>query len=53
MRIIQLKGNEPKLSERKKVVAYARVSADYDATEHSLSQQISYYNSIKIGRAHV
>lgn len=46
MRIIQIKGNEPKLSERKKVAAYARVSADYDATEHSLSQQISYYNSI-------
>ncbi len=30
---------------RKRVAAYARVSSGKDAMLHSLSQQISYYNS--------
>lgn len=46
MRIIQIKGNERALPAKKKVAAYARVSSDYDKTEHSLSQQVSYYNKL-------
>lgn len=34
----------PKLKEKKKVAAYARVSAAKGRTLHSLSQQVSYYN---------
>lgn len=46
MRIIQIKGQKRELPVKKKVAAYARVSADYDKTEHSLSQQVSYYNKL-------
>lgn len=46
MKITQIKGNDIAIPRKKRVAAYARVSADYDMTEHSLSQQISYYNSL-------
>ena len=35
---------KPALPTRKKVAAYARVSAETDRTMHSLSSQISFYN---------
>ncbi len=44
---------EPKATgpiARKRVAAYARVSSDKDAMLHSLSAQISYYNSYISGR---
>ncbi len=34
----------PKLKQKLKVAAYARVSSGKDAMLHSLSQQVSYYN---------
>ncbi|MDR2445762.1 MAG: recombinase family protein [Treponema sp.] len=39
----------PQIQKRKRTAAYARVSSDKDATRHSLSAQISYYNEY-IGR---
>ena len=36
----------PKLQRKKRVAAYARVSSGKDAMLHSLSAQISYYNSL-------
>ena len=36
----------PKLAQRKKVAAYARVSSGKDAMLHSLSAQVSYYSSL-------
>ena len=36
----------PKLQQRKRVAAYARVSSGKDAMLHSLSAQVSYYNNL-------
>lgn len=36
----------PKLESKKKVAAYARVSSGKDAMLHSLSAQVSYYNTL-------
>ena len=36
----------PKLEQRKRVAAYARVSSGKDAMLHSLSAQVSYYGSL-------
>lgn len=36
----------PNLKKRKKVAAYARVSVDSERMHHSLSAQVSYYNSL-------
>jgi len=36
----------PKLEQRKRVAAYARVSSGKDAMLHSLSAQVSYYSSL-------
>ena len=36
----------PKLLKRKKVAAYARVSADTERMQHSLSAQVSYYSRL-------
>ncbi len=44
-RIIKLEGTTIRTFIRKRVAAYARVSSDKDAQLHSLSAQISYYNS--------
>ena len=44
-RIIKLEGTKIRTFIRKRVAAYARVSSDKDAQLHSLSAQISYYNS--------
>ena len=46
MKIIQINKSLPSLPKRVRVAAYARVSADYDATENSLSNQVSYYNKL-------
>ena len=43
--ITQVK-HQPKLAERIKVAAYARVSSGKDAMLHSLSAQVSYYSSL-------
>ena len=45
MKLTKLKP-APKLIPRKRVAAYARVSSGKDAMHHSLSAQISYYNSL-------
>ena len=44
-RIIKLEGTKSRTFIRKRVAAYARVSSDKDAQLHSLSAQVSYYNS--------
>ena len=44
-RIIKMEGTKIRTFIRKRVAAYARVSSDKDAQLHSLSAQISYYNS--------
>ena len=44
-RIIKLEGTTIRTFIRKRVAAYARVSSDKDAQLHSLSAQVSYYNS--------
>ena len=44
-RIIKLEGTKIRTFIRKRVAAYARVSLDKDAQLHSLSAQVSYYNS--------
>ncbi len=44
-RIIKLEGTKIRTFIRKRVAAYARVSSDKDTQLHSLSAQISYYNS--------
>ena len=36
----------PPLDRKKRVAAYARVSTGKDAMLHSLSAQVSYYNSM-------
>ena len=43
--ITQVK-HQPKLAERIKVAAYARVSSGKDAMLHSLSAQVSYYSTM-------
>ena len=37
---------QPRLTQKKKVAAYARVSSGKDAMLHSLSAQVSYYSSL-------
>lgn len=44
--ITKIEAKKPLVAERKKVAAYARVSADSDRLEHSLSAQISYYSRL-------
>ena len=44
-RIIKLEGTKIRTFIRKRVAAYARISSDKDAQLHSLSAQVSYYNS--------
>lgn len=36
----------PKLEQKKRVAAYARVSSGKDAMLHSLSAQVSYYSDL-------
>jgi DNA invertase Pin-like site-specific DNA recombinase len=48
-KITKIKQTAMKSLQRKRVAAYARVSSGKDAMLHSLSAQISYYNS-HIGR---
>lgn len=43
---ITLVKHPPKLANKKKVAAYARVSSGKDAMLHSLSAQVSYYSSL-------
>ena len=43
-KIVKLEGTGQPV-QRKRVAAYARVSSGKDAMLHSLSAQISYYNS--------
>lgn len=43
-RIQKIETTLPRLNQKKKVAAYARVSVSTDRTLHSLSQQVSYYN---------
>ena len=45
-RIQKIEATLPKLNQKKKVAAYARVSVSTDRTLHSLSQQVSYYNDL-------
>lgn len=49
-KIIKLEGSGARPVKRKRVAAYARVSSGKDAMLHSLSAQISYYNSYIGGR---
>lgn len=49
-KIIKLEGSGAQPVKRKRVAAYARVSSGKDAMLHSLSAQISYYNSYIGGR---
>lgn len=49
-KIIKLEAKETRPVKRKRVAAYARVSSGKDAMLHSLSVQISYYNSYIGGR---
>lgn len=44
-KIIKLETSSPLTVKRKRVAAYARVSSGKDSMLHSLSAQISYYNS--------
>jgi len=45
MRIItKIQPQIPKLPEKRRVAAYARVSRNYERLENSLSAQVSYYN---------
>ena len=48
MKVQRIQYNLKPIKKRLKVAAYARVSVDYEATENSLNNQISYfYNKIK------
>ena len=49
--VIKLRKKLPEPAKRKRVAAYARVSSDKDDQFHSLSAQISYYNSYLGGRS--
>ena len=44
--ISRVEAPAPKAMTRKKVAAYARVSKNTERTMHSMSAQISYYNSL-------
>ena len=44
-RIVTRVNLDPPLPKRKQVAAYARVSADKDASLHSLAAQVSHYSS--------
>lgn len=44
--IIKIKSKVPNLKPKLKVAAYARVSMETERLQHSLSAQISYYNSL-------
>ena len=43
-RAITIVPKPPKLEQKKRVAAYARVSSGKDAMLHSLSAQVSYYS---------
>ena len=45
-RTITVVPKPPKLEQKKKVAAYARVSSGKDAMLHSLSAQVSYYSNL-------
>lgn len=45
-RTITIVQRPPKLTQKKRVAAYARVSSGKDAMLHSLSAQVSYYSSL-------
>ncbi|MCC8101333.1 MAG: recombinase family protein, partial [Clostridiales bacterium] len=45
-KIRKIEPKTPKIKKRKKVAAYARVSAESDRMMHSLSAQISYYSKL-------
>ena len=45
-RAITIVPKPPKLEQKKRVAAYARVSSGKDAMLHSLSAQVSYYSRI-------
>lgn len=45
-KIIKQVKPQPRLKQKKKVAAYARVSSGKDAMLHSLSAQVSYYSSL-------
>ena len=45
-RTITIVQRPPKLSQKKRVAAYARVSSGKDAMLHSLSAQVSYYSTL-------
>ncbi len=46
MKRIEIQKARPRPIEQKKVAAYARVSLDNERMNHSLSAQVSYYNSL-------
>ena len=45
-KIERIKPSIPKIKRKKRVAAYARVSAESDRLTHSLSAQISYYSTL-------
>ena len=45
-RAITIVPKPPKLEQKKRVAAYARVSSGKDAMLHSLSAQVSYYSDL-------
>ena len=45
-RAITIVPKPPKLEQKKRVAAYARVSSGKDAMLHSLSAQVSYYSAL-------
>ena len=45
-RAITIVPKPPKLEQKKRVAAYARVSSGKDAMLHSLSAQVSYYSNL-------
>lgn len=45
-KIERIEPTVPQIKRKKKVAAYARVSAASDRLNHSLSAQISYYNHL-------
>lgn len=45
-RAITIVKKPPKLEQKKRVAAYARVSSGKDAMLHSLSAQVSYYSTL-------
>jgi site-specific DNA recombinase len=45
-KITKIEQSVPEITAKKKVAAYARVSMESERMNHSLSAQISYYNSV-------